>query len=303
MLNITDLKLRLIERRPLRSRAQPTIPARALPLRRWFSAQLTAGLILCLLIVGAAVFADHLTPYDMAAMNPAATLAPPSAAHPFGTDLFGRDLFSRIIYGSRLSLMVAVTAVGVAAVPGLLLGMLAGMYPGLISNFLSFLLDAWMAIPGLLVAIALAAAFGRTTMVLALALGIASIPFYYRQARTETLRIHSQLYIEAAEALGAHKRHTLAAHVLPNVLPTLVVLVTIRAGGMLLAVSAFSFIGLGAQPPEPEWGALLADGRDYAQLAWWLTMFPGLAIALTVFSLNLLGDGLRDLLDPQQRVL
>lgn len=257
------------------------------------------GLLLIFLIM--ALFADHLTPYDMAAMNPAESLQAPSVAHPFGTDLFGRDLLSRVLYGSRLSLAVALLAVTVAALPGMLLGMVAGLYPGFLSNGLSFLMDAWLVVPGLLLVIAMAAAFGRTTIVLGIALGIAGLPLYYRQARTETLRVRHELFIEAAESLGATNLHLLVCHVLPNVMPTMIVVITARAGGILLAVSAFSFIGLGAQPPEPEWGTLLSDGRDYLQSAGWLTFFPGAAIALAVFALNLIGDGLHDLLGPRKR--
>lgn len=266
-----------------------------LPLR------LMLGLGLLTMFIGVALFADQLTPYGMAAMNPAESLQAPSVAHPFGTDLFGRDLLSRVLYGSRLSLAVALLAVIVAALPGMLLGMVAGLYPGFLSNGLSFLMDAWLVVPGLLLVIAMAAAFGRTTIVLGIALGIAGLPLYYRQARTETLRVRHELFIEAAESLGATHLHMLVCHVLPNVMPTMIVVITARAGGILLAVSAFSFIGLGAQPPEPEWGTLLSDGRDYLQSAGWLTFFPGAAIALAVFALNLIGDGLYDLLDPHKR--
>ncbi|MCB9450619.1 MAG: ABC transporter permease [Anaerolineaceae bacterium] len=270
---------------------KPRVPSR-LPLR------FVIGLGMLLVVVTAALFADHLAPYDMAALNPAASLQAPSAAHLFGTDLFGRDLFSRVLYGSRLSLAVALLAVTVAALPGMLLGMIAGLYSGVVSDSLAFLMDAWLVVPGLLFVIALATTFGRTTIVLGFALGIAGIPLYFRQTRSETLRVRSELFIEAAWSLGANPLHILIHHILPNVLPTMVVVITIQAGGILLAVSAFNFIGLGAQPPEPEWGTLLADGRDYLQTAGWLTFFPGVAIALTVLGLNLLGDGLRDLLDP-----
>lgn len=262
-----------------------------LPLR------LMLGLGLLFMFIVVALF----TPYSMAAINPADSLQASSVAHPFGTDLFGRDLFSRVLYGSRLSLAVALLAVTLAGLLGMLLGMVVGLYPGFLSNELSFLMDAWLVVPGLLLVIAMAATFGRTTIVLGVALGIAGIPLYYRQARTETLRVRYELFIQAAESLGATSLDVLICHVLPNVMPTMIVVITARAGGILLAVSAFSFIGLGAQPPEPEWGTLLSDGRDYLQSAGWLTFFPGAAIALAVFALNLIGDGLHDLLDPHKR--
>lgn len=269
--------------------------------RRHLSPALLVGIVVVSMIAIFAIFAEALAPYDIAQMNPAERLQGPSANHLFGTDLFGRDLFSRVIMGSRLSLSVALFAVAIGALPGILLGMLAGMYNGLFASICSYLMDAWMAVPGLLLAIALAAAFGRSTSVLAIALGLASIPVYYRQTRAETLRTSSCLYIEAAHSIGCKERHILMRHVLPNIAPTVIVLVTLRIGGMLMAVSAFSFVGLGAQPPTPEWGALLADGREYMQNAWWLTFFPGCALAITIFGLNMLGDGLRDLLDPSMQ--
>lgn len=260
------------------------------------------GVTLAGIIGVLAFFSASIAPYDYAKMAPADRLQGPSLQHFFGTDIYGRDLFSRVLVGARLSLTVAGIAVGLAAAPGILLGIVSGMNPGWFSNGFSRVMDAWMAVPGLLLAIAFTAAFGRSTFVLAMALGLIGIPTYYRQARAETLTIQNELFVDAARSLGAKQFHILLRHVLPNVLPTLTVLITLRVGSILLAVSGLSFIGLGAQPPEPEWGALLAEGRDYAQQAWWLTFFPGAAIAATVFALNLLGDGLRDLLDPNLQV-
>lgn len=274
---------------------RPRIGIRGLP------SSLIIGGMIVLVIVAAAVLAPHLTPHDMARMSPAERLQAPSLAHPFGTDPMGRDLFSRVLFGARLSLSVAVLAVTIAGVPGILLGIAAGMYPGWLENVISRVMDAWIAVPSLLLAIAMAATLGRSTLVIALALGLAGISTYYRQARAETLRARGEGYVEAARALGAPEYRVLAVHILPNVLPSLLVLLTFRTGGMLMAVSALGFIGLGAPPPEPEWGTLIADGRNYMAQAWWLTAFPGAAITLTIFGLNLLGDGLRDLLDPRCR--
>lgn len=271
------------------------------PTRQWVvSRSLVTGAVIVAIVVAVALLADMIAPYDIAKMNPTARMQAPSLDHPFGTDVFGRDLFSRVVVGARLSLEVALLAVGIAALPGVLLGTVSGLYSGLPTGVLSFVMDAWMAVPGLLLVIALTAALGRSTLVLAVALGLAGIPTYYRLARAESLRVSQSLFIEAARSLGAKDRHVVLCHVLPNVLPTLLVLITLRTGSMLMAVSAFSFIGLGAQPPEPEWGALLAESRDYMQQAWWLMAFPGIAIAVTVFGLNTLGDGLRDLLDPKK---
>lgn len=269
--------------------------------RRLFPPSLLIGLTIVVVIMVIALFAPHLAPYDFAKMMPSHRLQAPSLAHPFGTDNLGRDLFSRVLIGGRTSLFIALVTVTVAAVPGILVGLLAGMYPGRIERLASRIADAWIALPGLLLAIAMSAAFGRSMLVLALAFGLAGIPAYYRQTRAETLRIRSELYVGAARALGAPEGQILRRHIIPNVLPPLVVLLSLRVGGMLVAVSSLSFIGLGAQPPDPEWGTLLADGRDYLERAGWLSLFPGLAIAVTVFGLNLVGDGLRDWLDPHSQ--
>lgn len=268
------------------------------PSRRPHSPGLLVGATIVSVITLIALLAPHLALYDFAKMMPSQRLQAPSLAHPFGTDLMGRDLFSRVLMGGRTSLFVAIMTVTVSAVPGIFAGLLAGMYPGKLERLASRVVDAWIALPGILLAIAMTAAFGRSMLILALAFGLAGIPTYYRQTRAETLRIRGELYVGAARALGAPEHHILRRHIVPNILPPLAVLLSLRVGGMLVAVSSLSFIGLGAQPPDPEWGALLADGRDYFEQAWWLSVFPGLAIAITVFGLNLLGDGLRDWLDP-----
>lgn len=272
---------------------------RKLRTRRW-SASLVIGLIILGGLIAVALLAPYIAPYDMAKMAPADRLQGPSWLHLLGTDAFGRDLFSRILIGARISLTVAALAVGLAALPGVLLGILAGMHTGLLEGFLTRLMDAWIAVPSLLLAVVMAAALGRSSLVLAASLALAGLPTYYRQTRAETLLVRESLYVNAARALGGTDAHVIRQHVLPNVLPNLLVLVSLRLGAMLLAASALGFIGLGVQPPEPEWGTLMADGRDYLYQAWWLTFFPGLAIALAVFGLNLLGDGLRDRLDPKR---
>lgn len=267
-------------------------------IRRRYPAPLLlgGGIVLALFLL--ALLAPYIAPYDMAAIAPAERLQAPSWAHPFGTDAFGRDLFSRVVWGGRSSLTVAGLAVLIGAVPGVLLGVLAGMHPGLGENILTRLMDAWIAVPGLLLAVVMASMLGRSLLVLGLALGLIGIPTYYRQARAETLRVSGTRYVEAARAVGGTRLHIIVQHVLPNVLPCLLILITLRMGGLLMAVGALGFIGLGVPPPLPEWGTLLAEGRGYLYQAWWLLAFPGLAIGVAAFGLNLLGDGLRDLLTP-----
>ncbi len=284
---------------PRQRAAVARLPGILLRRQNWSSASLIVGLVIIVGLVGMAILAPQIAPYDMTRLSPAERLQGPSWQHLFGTDAFGRDLFSRILGGSRISLVIAVLSVGMAAVPGIVLGILAGMKPGLPEDLLTRLMDAWMAVPGLLLAVVMAAALGRSAIVIAVALALAGLPTYYRQARTETLLVTHALYISAARALGCTEMHIALYHVLPNILPRLLVLLSARIGAMLLAASALGFIGLGVQPPEPEWGALMAEGRNYVYQAWWLTFFPGLAVTTAVLGLNLLGDGLRDVLDPR----
>jgi ABC-type dipeptide/oligopeptide/nickel transport system permease subunit len=188
-----------------------------------------------------------------------------------------------------------------AALPGTGLGLLAGYRQGWLEQILSRLIDAWLALPGMLLAIVLVARMGPSLTATAVALGLVGIPSYYRLVRNGTLSVRHALYVEAARSIGASEVRILLRHILPNLASPLIVLTTLRLGMVLLAGGSLSFIGLGAQPPQPEWGALLATGRDYMGTAWWLALFPGLAITATVMGFNLLGDGLRDVLAPDVR--
>lgn len=266
--------------------------------RKKISRTFVVGLVIVLFMLILALFAPVIIPYDVAAMSPADRLQAPSLSHPFGTDYFGRDLFSRVIFGARLSLSVTINAVLIGAVPGIIFGIWAGTQRGWFEHITTQVMDAWLALPAILVALVMAAVFGRSLVVLTFAVGLAGIPAYYRIARAEAMRISHETYIEAALSLGATRLHLFVRHVLPNIFPAMLVMMTLRTGRLLLAVSALSFIGLGAPPPAPEWGALLADSKDYMHMAWWLMWFPGLFIAVTVYGFNMLGDGLRDMLDP-----
>jgi len=255
-----------------------------------------AGLVGLMVLM--ALLAPVLAPSPPDLIQPDLRLQSPTLSHPFGTDPLGRDLFSRVLYGARIALQMSALAALLAALPGTELGLLAGYRQGWLEQILSRLMDAWLALPGMLLAIVLVARMGPSLTATAVALGIVGIPSYYRLVRNGTLSARHALYVEAARSIGASEVRILLRHILPNLASPIIVLTTLRLGMVLLAGGSLSFIGLGAQPPQPEWGALLAAGRDYMDTAWWLALFPGLAITAAVMGFNLLGDGLRDALAP-----
>jgi ABC-type dipeptide/oligopeptide/nickel transport system permease subunit len=255
-----------------------------------------AGLLALVVLVGVAV--PLLSPYAPDQIIPAARLLPPGPGHILGTDALGRDLLTRIAYGAHLAARMAFLSVALALGIGLCLGSVAGFYGGWIDQIIARAMDAWLALPGALVAIVIVARLGPSLDNLILALGLMGVPSFFRVVRASTLGARRALYVEAAVALGASDARVMWRHVFPNIVSPVVVLTTLRLGTALLTGSSLSFIGLGAQPPLPEWGALLATGRSYLGTAWWLGVFPGLAVAVTVVALNFVGDGLRDILDP-----
>jgi ABC-type dipeptide/oligopeptide/nickel transport system permease subunit len=257
------------------------------------------GIVLFLLLI--ALLAPVLTRYPPDLVMGENLLLSPGPSHPFGTDALGRDMFSRVLYGARIAVGMAALGVGIAAVTGVVLGLLAGYHGNWLDQALSRTIEVWLAFPSLLLAIIIVARLGPSLRSTVIALGIVGVPGFYRLARASTMSVRSAAYVEAARAVGACDRRILVRHILPNIAPSLVVLGTMRLGTLLLAGGGLSFIGLGAQPPQPEWGALLAAGRDYMHVAPWLAIFPGLCITLTVVGFNLLGDGLRDALDPRLR--
>lgn len=242
-----------------------------------------------------------LSPYAPDQVVGGARLLPPSLAHPFGTDALGRDLLIRVAWGAHIAAQTSFLSVAISLLVGLTLGSAAGYYSGWVDQLVSRIMDGWLALPGVLVAVVIVARLGASLENLILALGLMGIPGFYRLVRNTTLSARCMPYTEAAIALGATDSRIILRHVLPNILSPLIVLTSSRLGTMLLTGSSLSFIGLGAQPPLPEWGALLATGRNYLDSAWWLGVFPGLATTMTVVGLNLLGDGLRDLRDPRLR--
>lgn len=263
------------------------------------STSATVGLVLCTVLVAAALVGMWYTPYDPNAIAPAQRLQPPSIAHLLGTDHFGRDIFSRILAGTHLSLVIGLASIVVAVAAGLLLGLPAGFFGGRVDMVIMRLIDVLLAFPSVLLALSIVALLGASLFNVVLAVGISTVPVFTRMVRASVLSVRSLPYIESARAIGCHDARLIGTHILPNILAPLIVLATLNTASAILIGSALSFLGLGPQPPSPEWGAILSEARNYMRLGWWLTVFPGSAIAITVLALNLLGDGLRDVLDPQ----
>jgi peptide/nickel transport system permease protein len=253
--------------------------------------------VMAMLAIFAPLFAPH-DPYEMHIIN---QFQPPSVAHPFGTDEFGRDMLTRVIYGGRLSLRVGLLATAIALSSGTIIGLIAGYYGGWFDLISQRVIEIAMAFPGLVLALAIIAILGSGLQNVMLALAIGGIPYYVRLVRGQVLAIREREYIEAARIVGASDARVLFRHVLPGTISPLIVVGSLDLAGNILAAAGLSFIGLGAQPPTPEWGAMLSAGRDYMREQWWIATFPGIAIMLAVLALNLLGDGLRDALDPQSR--
>lgn len=268
-------------------------------LRRNRTAMIGAAILLIEIIL--AIGAPIIAPYDPLDQNPRAALQAPSREHLMGTDDTGRDLFSRVIWGSRISLRVGIVSVLIGGGIGILLGVIAGFRGGWVDNLIMRFMDLLLAFPGILLALGIIAILGPGLSNVMLAVGISSIPAYTRVARGSTLALRQREFVVSARSIGAKDRRIMLLYILPNVLPPLVVLATLGIAGAILTAAGLSFIGLGAVPPTPEWGAILTLGRKYINQAWWYTTFPGLAIMITVLGINMLGDALRDALDPKLR--
>lgn len=255
-----------------------------------------------LLVIGLSVLlAPALSPYDPIRTNQRAPLEPPSAVHLMGTDRFGRDIFSRVLWGGRISLSVGLVSVGIAACSGVALGLVAGYYGRRTDALIMRFADLLLAFPGILLALAIIATLGGSLPNLMIAVGIAAIPDYVRITRGTVLSLMEREFVLAARVVGCRDGTIIFRHILPNVTAPLIVLATLGIAGAIITGSALSFLGLGIRPPAPEWGNMLAEGRQFLRHAWWVAFFPGLTIMLAVFSINLLGDGLRDALDPRLR--
>jgi peptide/nickel transport system permease protein len=257
------------------------------------------GLAFILLLVFVAIFANVLAPYPYQKQNLAHMFETPSKQFLLGTDEFGRDILSRLIYGARVSLQVGFIAVGIALVVGGMLGAVAGYYGGWIDNGIMRVMDVLLSIPQTLLAIAIAAALGPGLFNLMIAVGIAAVPNYARIVRGSVLSIREMEFVEAARAVGSSDLRIILKHILPNSMAPIIVQSTLGVASAILNAAGLSFIGLGIQPPYPEWGAMLSGGRQYIRDYAHLTLYPGLAIMFTILALNFLGDGLRDALDPK----
>jgi ABC-type dipeptide/oligopeptide/nickel transport system permease subunit len=262
---------------------------------------LTGTIIFAALVIGAIV-APVLAPYDWNETDVGMRLAPPSLEHFFGTDLHGRDIFSRVMAGGRYSITVGVATVVLSLVVGSLIGIALGYLGGRIDAWGTRMLDVLLGFPAIVVAIMVVSVMGVGLVNAIIAVAIAGMPRFARVVRGAVLQVREQLFVEAARALGASDIRIMLKHLLPNVVPTLVVLGTLDLGSAILSTATLSFLGLGAQPPIPEWGLMSAEGRDVLRRAWWISTFPGIAILSVVVACNLVGDGLRSALDPRMRV-
>ena len=258
------------------------------------------GLIIVVLFFLLAVFGQAVAPYDPYAQDiTGSKLLPPSAAHLMGTDELGRDLFSRVLTGTRISLQVAVVVLTFAVVFGTLVGSVAGYFGGIGDEILMRFTDMFLAFPAVILAIAIAASLGRELKWTMVALATVFWPWYARLVRGQILSIRERDFVTAGQSIGLTGPRLLFRHILPNAISVVIIQLTLDVGYAILATSSLSFIGLGAQPPSPEWGTMMSTARNYFREAWWYISFPGLALTLTVFAFNVLGDGLQDALDPR----
>lgn len=268
-------------------------------LRRDKAALVGLGLILLLLFLGA--FGSFLAPYDATKQNLVVRRSPPTLQHPMGLDAFGRDIMSRVLVGARYTVGASLVAVSISLLLGVFLGLISGFYAGLVDIVLMRLLDTLLAFPVLLLAIVIVGALGPGLNNAVLAVGIAAMPTYVRVTRATVLSLKESEYVLAARAVGVDTGRILGQHILPNAMAPVVVIATVGISQAMLSTAALSFLGLGAQPPTPEWGAMLSEGRAYLFDAPHITVFPGIAIVFAMLGFNLLGDGLRDALDPRMR--
>jgi peptide/nickel transport system permease protein len=260
------------------------------------------GAIVLGLLIVLALAAPLLSHYDPTAIALRTRLQPPDASHVFGTDEFGRDILTRVLYGARISLPVGLIALAIGVSIGTLIGLIAGFYSVYVDAIIMWAVDVMLAFPGLLLALLVVAVLGVDLRNVMIAVGVSMVPRFARLVRGTVLSAKENLYVDAARTIGVPEYRILVRHILPNIVSPVIVLATLSLGVTIITAAGLSFIGLGAKPPSPEWGAMVAEGRQFLQHQWWIGTFPGIAVLLTVLSVNLIGDGLRDALDPRQRM-
>ncbi|TCR70321.1 ABC transporter permease [Bosea sp. BK604] len=278
--------------------ARPAWSRRKAVLRALRHRSLSLGLVLFILLVLAAFSAPWLTSFDPTAQEPMATFTPPGGVHLMGTDAFGRDLFARVLFGARTTILASISVVVLGAIVGTVLGLVAGYFGGTLGFSIMRLIDLLLAFPGILLALTVTTILGPGLTNGVIAIAAILVPIFARLVEGATAEVRNLPYVEAATAAGASSARIIFKHILPNVMSGVIVLTTTWLGIAALWITALGFIGLGVQPPRPELGAILNDGQNYIMLAWWITVFPGLFLSLFVISVNLIGDGLRDELDP-----
>lgn len=288
---------------PLPTRRYP--PRELPPPRRRYrvrrDARAIAGFAILAVVLAGVVLAPWLSGYDPLAINTGEQFQGPSREHPFGTDLLGRDVFSRTLHGGRLTLITGIVAVLIAALPGTLLGLIAGYFVKYVDVVIMRVMDMLLSFPGILLALTIVAMLGPSLLNTMVAVGVSAVPIYTRVVRGNVLVLRRALFVRAARSVGAGRTRVIVRHILPNVMNSLVVLLTVDVAWAILSASSLSFLGLGVQPPAPEWGAMLNEGRGYLRQAPWVTLAPGLALVATILAINLLGDSLRDALDPRMQ--
>jgi len=255
------------------------------------------GIIFILIIM--AIFAPVISPYSFLEQNYSEILSSPSRTHFFGTDNLGRDIFSRVIYGTRATAQIGLLASSLACILGLIQGLIAGYFGGILDTLIMRVTDVFLSIPSILLAITIIALFGPSLIILIFSIGVTSMTQFTRVVRGTVLSVKESTFVLASRAMGQTNLNIIIKHILPNVWGPVIVLVTLRVATAILTGAALGFIGLGAQPPIPEWGAMMNEARKYIGTAWWFIIFPGSILAITILSINILGDSLRDILDPK----
>lgn len=284
-------------------RTAPETESRLRALRTQFfrNKKAVLGLVILIIIALSAIFAPFIAPHDPIEQDMMQRLEEPSREHPLGTDLYGRDVLSRLIFGARISLNIGFVSVGIGVIIGCALGLIAGFYGGIIDNIIMRLMDVLLSLPSLLLALAIVSAFGVSIWNLMIALGISFIPHFARLIRGSVISVMENEFIESAKAIGSSDLRIIVRHIIPNTINPVIVQATLYMASSILVAAGLSFLGLGVQPPTPEWGHMIAQAREFIRVNHFPVTFSGLAIVLTVLSINLVGDGLRDVLDPKTK--